>query len=154
MWDPTGCWQKGRIPTFPGKGQRRQEIGTVFWVDNIPTDTGIEKNNLEPGTTHTLRSSVMKAGLAGLLQGNQDRGRAKGQRWTASSPWQLNCPGRSQQNRLALKSGGLSVFTTQGPLQSPISGPEGPKEPYQFFKTRVVMRAAMTMMRETVMVMI
>lgn len=28
------------------------------------------------------------------------------------------------------------------------------EDPYQFFKTRVVIRAAMTMMRETVMVMI
>lgn len=32
--------------------------------------------------------------------------------------------------------------------------PARAKEPYQFFKTRVVIRAAMTMMRETVMVII
>lgn len=38
--------------------------------------------------------------------------------------------------------------TSQGTPQPTAPGP------YQFFKTRVVMSAAMTMMRETVMVMI
>lgn len=43
------------------------------------------------------------------------------------------------------------VLSVQNSLGTP--RPNTPR-PYQFFKTRVVMSAAMTMMRETVMVMI
>lgn len=53
-----------------------------------------------------------------------------------------------QVSKPGLKMLGLSVQTSWVPLQ-----PTTPR-PYQFFKTRVVMSAAMTMMRETVMVMI
>lgn len=46
------------------------------------------------------------------------------------------------------------MHTSPGAPHSPHFQPRGAEEPYQFFKTRVVIRAAMTMMRETVMVII
>lgn len=55
---------------------------------------------------------------------------------------------KSQVSKPGLKMLGLPVRSSLGAPR-----PTAPR-PYQFFKTRVVMSAAMTMMRETVMVMI
>ena len=55
---------------------------------------------------------------------------------------------------MVLRSKKLSVRTSPGTPTNPHYPARRAEGPYQFFKTRVVIRAAMTMRRETVMVMI
>lgn len=55
---------------------------------------------------------------------------------------------------MELRSKNLSVCASSGTPTEPRYPARRAEGPYQFFKTRVVIRAAMTMMRETVMVMI
>lgn len=102
-------------------------------------------------------------GPTGALQRKQGEGlhpRAKAsQSWQEMGLHQISGPkGKTvpwaEDPRLGLNTQDLSMCTSPGHPTDPHYQARGSEDPYQFFKTRVVIRAAMTMMRETVMVMI